>query len=94
MGGHVLEILDSILKRPNPVKLVLWDNEGGGEKIIEEIRRRGGVCEMITEASLGAYSAAEPDAAIRREGTTKEETMALIFTSGKLPRVSGIRTIC
>jgi hypothetical protein len=34
--------------------------------------------EVITEQSLMGFSDAEPDPAIRREGTTKEETMCLI----------------
>ena len=35
MGGHVLEVLDKLITRPKPVKLVLYDYEKGeaGRKV-------------------------------------------------------------
>lgn len=78
MAGHVLETLDDFLQRPKPIKLVLWDNENGGDKLVAEFKRRGAHVDVITAQSLMAFSDAEPDPAIRREGTQKEETMCLI----------------
>ncbi|KAI9023456.1 hypothetical protein DFJ74DRAFT_606145 [Hyaloraphidium curvatum] len=92
MADHVLETLDKLLDRPKPVKLVLFDNEGGADRVVSEITKRGGKVEVITEKILLGYSDAEPDPAIRREGTKKEDTMCLIYTSGTtgLPKATNI----
>lgn len=78
MAGHILETLDKLISRPNPIKIVLWDNEGGAATIVPQIEAKGGKVAVVTEQSLRAYSDAEPDVRIRRDGTTVDDVMCLI----------------